>query len=273
MVGLPETGKTTYLTAFYVATEEGGGEVALAGYTDANRKYLNERMEELAECRRVTRTNEQEPEELRLTLIFDESAEESLLIPDLWGERIDRATEKRRIDEEFGDLTVKSDAILLFVRPEGLDPGDGLHDFAELCRMAGIEAEFQEGDVVTPEQWEVALAPPQVRLVDIVQELIALRNDAPLRLCLVVSAWDRTKGNLSPEQWTWENLPLLAQMLDSQPNISWTVFGVSAQGGDFEDEEDRQRLLDMELTERPIVAASDGKDSSIFAPIRWALDT
>jgi len=273
MVGLPETGKTTYLTAFFIAAEEGTGEVSLAGYTDANRKYLNERMEELAECRRVTRTNEQEPEELRLVLRFDSGAEESLLVPDLWGERIERAADKRRIDEEFGKLTVESNAVLLFLRPGGSTPGEGQHAFADLCRIAGLDPEVEPGNVIAPERWEIALAPAQVRHVDIVQELMALRGGAPLRLCLVISAWDKTNQELSPKEWLWENLSLLVQMIDSQDYIEWTAFGISAQGGDFENDEDRKRLLDTELIERPIVVALDGEASNIFAPVRWSLDT
>jgi hypothetical protein len=273
MVGLPDTGKTTYLTAFYIATEEGSGDVSIATHSDSDRKYLNERMEELAECKRVTRTNEQDPEELRLMLNFEGVGDESLLIPDLWGERIARATEKRRIDQEFGELTIDSDAILLFLRPKELSAAEGVHDFVELCRIAGLDFEPNPGAVVTPDQWEIALVTAQVRLVDIVQELMVLRNGASLRLCLVISAWDMSSGEISPQDWTWENLPLLAQVLDSQPGIEWTVFGVSAQGGDFEDEEDRKRLIDIELIDRPIVAAADGEESNIIAPIRWALDT
>ena len=273
MVGLPSTGKTTYLTAFYIATEEGGSDVRLAAYTDANRKYLNERMDELAECKPVTRTSEQEPEELRLAVAFDEGPGEALLIPDLWGERIDRATEKRRIDEEFGQLTISSDAILLFLNPKGLVPAEGVHDFAEICRCAGVEFEPNPDNVVTPDQWDVALMPDQVRLVDIVQQLMVLRKGAPLRICLVISAGDKVEGGISPIEWTWENLALLAQLLDSQPAIEWTVFGVSAQGGDFTDPEVCERLLDTELSKRPIVKARGGEESSITTPVRWALDT
>ena len=273
MVGAPATGKTTFLTAFYVATENGQGDVAITRYSDSDREHLNKMMEMLGECNEVVRTNEQEPAELRLTVSFGSGKEEQLLVPDMSGELIERAMLNRRIDEDFGQLIVDSDSVLVFLRADEMLSADPAQDLELLLRLAGVGGgSVQDESPATPDDWEIALAPTQVRLVDVVQQLMRLRDGAPVRLALIISAWDQTDGNLSPRQWSVENMPLLVQLLDGLSNVTWTVFGVSAQGGAFTDEPDRKRLENTELLNRPVVQDEAGLDSSVFAPICWALE-
>jgi hypothetical protein len=163
--------------------------------------------------------------------------------------------------------------VLLFLRADGLLSAEPVQDLSALLQLAGLEVDPAEASTgATPDDWDIDLAPTQVRLVDVVQELRRLRNGAPLRLTLVVSAWDRTDGNLSPRDWAVENLPLLVQLLDGLPEITWTVYGVSAQGGRFSDKKERERLEETELVKRPVVRDATGAESSIFAPVCWALE-
>jgi Double-GTPase 1 len=273
MLGFPETGKTTFLAAFYVATENGDGEVRITRYSEGDREHLNKMVEQLGECTEVDRTSEQEPKELRLSLAFSTGQKERLLVPDMSGELVERATTKRRIDEELGELTVESDSVLLFLRADEVLSAEPVQDLATLLQLVGLEIDPADASAdATPDDWDIDLAPTQVRLVDVVQELKRLRKEAPLRLTLIVSAWDQTNGKLSPREWAVENLPLLVQLLDGLPEITWTVFGVSAQGGNFSNESDRKRLENTELIERPLVLDAAGAASSVFAPVCWALE-
>lgn len=273
MVGLPATGKTTFLAAFYVAAEQGGSVAEIVNLSHDDREHLNKMMARLGRCENVVRTNEQEPQELRLWLQFEGGDRERLLVPDMSGELIERATESRRMNDVFAALAVENDAVILFLRPDHLVTGAAAQDFNDLLVLAGVETAVPSGQSVpSPEDWEIALAPTQVRLVDVVQQLQWLRRGSPLRLCLVISAWDATDGKLSPGDWAIENLPLLVQMLESQDDIDWTIFGVSAQGGDFGDAEERAALEKLELFERPRVFNAGGEASTIFDPVTWALD-
>lgn len=272
MVGLPDTGKTTFLAAFYVAAEHGGGGVEIVDLAAGDREHLNKMMERLSRCENVVRTSEQEPQEMRLSLHFSGGASERLLVPDMSGELIERGTIDRHMDDGFAELTVENDAILLFLRPDRLLTADPAQEFAELLAVAGIESDPGGAAAAPdPDDWEIALAPTQVRLVDIVEQLVLLRGGAPLRLCLVVSAWDATDDKLPPRGWAEEALPLLVQMLDARDDIDWTIFGVSAQGGDFGKEAERGRLEKLDLVERPVVLDAEGAKTTILAPISWAL--
>ncbi|HVQ58790.1 MAG TPA: hypothetical protein VMS60_07770 [Solirubrobacterales bacterium] len=273
MVGLPNTGKTTFLTAFFVATENGEGKVKITRYSDGDREHLNKMMERLAECEEVIRTSEQEPKELRLMVSVEDGPEERLVVPDMSGELVERGMASRRLNDEFAGLTIESGSVLMFLRADRLVAADPVQDFSALMRLVDSEADGAEGEApATPDDWEIGVAPTQVRLVDVVQELLHLRNDKPLRLGLIISAWDQTSGELSPRDWVVESLPLLVQLLDALPTVTWTVFGVSAQGGTFETKKDREDLEDVELLNRPIVKGRDGSASTVLAPVCWALE-
>jgi hypothetical protein len=274
MVGGHATGKTTFLAAYYVAAEDGGSGVEIVDLSAGDREHLNKMMGRLGRCENVVRTSEQEPQEMRLSLRFEDGGHERLLVPDLSGELIERATEKRRIDEVLARLTIDNDGVLLFLRPDRLVTAAPAQQFNDLLAIAGLDPgpDGPPGVIPSPEDWEIALAPTQVRLVDIVQQLLRLRDGAALRLCLIVSAWDATDDKLSPRDWALENMPLLVQMLDARDDIDWTIFGVSAQGGDFGDEAERARLEAIELIDRPIVLDANRSESTILAPISWALD-
>ncbi len=58
------------------------------------------------------------------------------------------------------------------------------------------------------------------------------------RIAIVLSAWDKVEEEgQSPERFVGERLPLLKQYLDSGADgWQWKVYGVSAQGGDYEKE-------------------------------------
>lgn len=161
--------------------------------------------------------------------------------------------------------------MLLFARTNGLLEHKTIEDLNQLLRELGEEP----GDDTAPDtadDWMIELAVTQARLTDIVQEILRLRNGRELRLGLVLSAWDtQLEQDLAPREWAERNLPLLVQTLDNESTIEWEVFGVSAQGGDFEGPE-RARLEKLDVIDRPIVHRSDGEEVGIAAPLRWALE-
>jgi hypothetical protein len=63
----------------------------------------------------------------------------------------------------------------------------------------------------------------------------------------------------------------LVQALENAPTIAWELFGVSAQGGDFDGPE-RAALEKLDVAERPKVRSRSGDLVGIGAPLRWALE-
>jgi hypothetical protein len=168
------------------------------------------------------------------------------------------------------ELVVNASGALLFVRIDDIVAAQGLADFSRL--MEGLTV-VSPGDVAPerPDDWRVELAATQARLADAVQEIVRLREGKPLRLGLMLSAWDK-EASRSPDTWARENLGLLCQLLDGQSSVEWTVFGASAQGGDFDDEQDLERLNDTPLSTRASIARLDGGEVSVSTPIEWVLD-
>jgi hypothetical protein len=177
----------------------------------------------------------------------------------------------RHLDEQLDQLVAGSNGAILFVRADRIVAAETLADFNTALEHAGQPAEGATAPE-RPEDWELALAPTQVRLADAVQELLRRRGSAPLRLALVLSAWDtQSETGLVPLQWAQRRLALLTQLLDGQESLEWSVFGVSAQGGDFSDAEQRDRLEKIDVSVRATVAHADGSEGGVGAPVRWAL--
>jgi len=272
MLGLHSAGKTTYAVVFYTACEGGRDGMAITKYAEGDRAYLNERADELANCKPLERTSQQARGELRLRVKLGSNRPERLLVmPDLSGELLRDSMTDRLLNEDLSQLMDESDAALLFVHSNRIIQPTNIADLNELLRRAG-EQPGGETARETPDDWEIDLAATQVQLTDIMQELMRLRGARPLRLGLILSAWDtQEEEGLSPGAWASEYLPLLVQMLESDPRVDWDVFGVSAQGGDFFGPE-RADLEDTDVAERPKVQRRDGQSAGIGAPLLWALE-
>jgi len=87
------------------------------------------------------------------------------------------------------------------------------------------------------EKWHPKDAPTAVQVVEMLQMLRcnALRSPAK-RLAIMLSAWDKVEEEgLDPEAFLARELPLLDQYLrQSDGGREFRVYGLSAQGGDYE---------------------------------------
>jgi Double-GTPase 1 len=151
--------------------------------------------------------------------------------------------------------------------PPTADPAPDVGDHEAPHQSADVPA---SAPAVEPGPWTPSQMPVDVRAVDLLQETLEERS-AMLPIVVIVSAWDReaTRG-VAPSQWLAQHVPLLAQFLDSNSDqLPHAVFGVSAQGRDFDDERPADA---QDPWDRAYLVGPDGTAGTLAAPIEWLLD-
>ena len=98
------------------------------------------------------------------------------------------------------------------------------------------------------------------------------RSHWPIRLAVVVSAWDAVDGATAetPYMWLQTRLPGLLSTIECNPQIGELgVFGVSAQGGPLSERDDL--LARGEIYDRAFARGAEGEPVSLAEPVRWAI--
>ena len=281
--GLPYVGKTSYLALLYLAIIQGrSGPIVLGSYSD-DREYLNEISQRLLRCEEAIHTEVGEERELGLSLEID-GRPVFLRIPDLSGETWEDALQNRRLPRVLDERVRGVTGIMLFVHSTKLEVGVSIAAAQQAAaELAGAES---ADDETTPDsdtevdttasetslvhQTKRRTQPTQVSLVDLLQLLCEERGRYSARVSLVISAWDSIGDLVTPQEWLAVNCPLTDQYLDA--NAEWldaTIWGVSAQGGDFKDPEAREKLLKQDAIDRAQVVESRGATAVVQDPLLW----
>mgnify|MGYP000019237360 CR=1 FL=1 len=151
-------------------------------------------------------------------------------------------------------------------------------DVAAMARALDLPA----NEAAQPVPWKPSMAPTQVQLVGLLGLLGATPLDiGPRRLVVMLSAWDKAKGErLTPREFLRAKLPLLSQYLDTNPKLwQWTVYGVSAQGGEYDDTQPgaqrKQEAQDLRAADEPSrrIELTDGVSTShdLTVPLVWLM--
>jgi hypothetical protein len=260
MVGLSNSGKTTFLAALYELVRSDPplpGALRQEREPD-EREYFHEIGQMWLRLERLTHTNTDRPRHAELHLQTEAGEQFELTSPDISGEDFNHAWEGDPWPEEVVEIAAAADGILIFVRRD---------DLVRPLLLPAADAKVEEA-----KEWSAASAPTQTKLADLLESLDSLAPRRP-PLALVVSAWDarREEAEVRPDQWLKLRLPLLWQMLESgREERPYSAFGVSAQGGDVTDQSERERLAKIEPpSRRSFVVAGDVKSADISAPISW----
>lgn len=276
VVGLPGSGKTTFLAALWDALSrpaDGPRPLSLARLP-AERQYLGRIHTRWLRCERTPRTRKGEGvRHLELELRSADSGETRLLIPDIAGEAFDELWEERTWAKGIYETAEAAQGVALFVHATDIVPPHPL-----LALEAGTPIPPDEGEEVEPpEPWDPAAAPTQVKLIDLIQAVSGADDQRKiLPLAIIFSAWD-TIGvdGLKPEQYLESQLPMLAQFLHAnEARLPSQSFGVSAQGGDVEDEAEAARLRSIDPpSDRVRVIEQTTVTHDITAPLRSLLES
>lgn len=276
-IGLPETGKTTYLAALWHVVCVGDVQASLKLVRlHGDQGYLNKIREQWAKAEVLGRTNPKNEEQVSMILADSESdAEVELCIPDLSGESFESDWAYRRMSQQRAALVSNADGALLFINPARVVKEVLITEVAEAAEdlddTPDDESTLSNEDI---EPWNPLQAPTQVQLVDLLQFLIGLNNRTPLRVAAIVSAWDLVPAPTLPNTWLESELPLLCQFIRSNSDkLQATCFGVSAQGGDLGKDAEKLQRLDSPSTRIQVVDETGCSTNDITLPIRWLMNS
>jgi|SRR5882724_2499614 len=242
-VGLPGSGKTTYLAALWHLMEAVEIPSSLSAESlQPDRTYLNRIRDNWLSFDEVGRTSLRDPETVNLVLRESRTLRRvDVTLPDLSGESFQLQWTNRYATREYNEYVKDCTGILLFVHPLELRhaplishvPNDGEEVTASSGSISGVS---DEPHTETVEEWAADKTPTQVQLVELIQFvkwLPPVRRH--LRLSIIVSAWDRVREPLlSPASWVERRAPLLSQfLLANHDELPFRIYGVSALGGDL----------------------------------------
>ena len=247
-----------------------------------DRSYLQRLGDQVARGEEIGRTEISTAEGMQLTLGFEEG-DVTVHIPDLGGETLRLLVEDRVWHRRLEDTVAASNAMLLFLHPEkvrlpitiamaeqilsrGRLPAgtDGLETSDKLSAESGTERElpkFRPGNACTAAQ-----------CLDALENILAYqRTQWPVRLGIVISAWDTVDGLPTPASWLKERLPALHSFVNANTDmVDWRVYGVSAQGGRYPGQ--REELLAQGSVRNRVYAQNANGDAvALTEPLRWVL--
>lgn len=277
IVGLPSSGKTTLLAALWHMVREAGSNTALSydGLRQGNYEHLNALAKRWRNGKIQQRTQVSGARDVTMCLKDTEGQKVEVSFPDLPGEDFARMWERRELDN--GMLgTLKAPALVLLINGDTIKAPAWIVERMALAKKTGLAP-----PKVEPTEWSADLAPTQVKIVDLLQMLMSGDLDiGGRRLALLISAWDKVEGDeKTPAEILESKLPLLNQYLrNGRDPWTWHVWGLSAQGGVYEDPEkdesfaETDRLRDLERPSDRIKVVDGTADSSdITAPLKWLI--
>lgn len=270
-IGLPGSGKTTFLAALWHVLSDGSGATSLRlTKLSGDRTYLNQIAMEWRECSQVLRTNLRAEQVVVLHLDGEGFGAFDLSIPDLAGEAFEQQLSDRRMSRRHNAFVQEATGVMLFLHPD-------VQKGTQLSVARRLEAELPGAHEEAPgagvdNTWSPELLPTQAKLVELLQLLLE-RTQRKLRVAVVVSAWDLVDKLGAPHEFVARELPLLQQFLEVNDDLfEYSIFGVSAQGGDITAAAEKQTLLELEDALKRIKVRQEQQTSQdITKPIAWLL--
>ncbi len=277
IIGLPKTGKTTFLAALWHELSPGNTSNELkVKFEPPESEHLNDITRKWLKFEEHGRTVPEFEKRISLTLETNKEGKvfESVF-EDISGETFKSQLEQRKWGKEYDHFVRQARGILLFIHPNEIkEPTTIMQALngSTLKNLENIESrslQQQKGYTVKFED-----IPTQVHLVELLQFMISVNiAQTPQNIGIVISAWDLIKDDYnSPKDWLKRRLPLLDQYLNANENyIHCKIFGVSAQGGDYEKDIERLKKYN-DPSERILVVDEDNSKLDITAPISWAIN-
>ncbi|KTC09414.1 hypothetical protein Q1J55_04000 [Pseudomonas syringae] len=294
VMGLPESGKTTFLAALWHLVEAGDTDcnLALDGYR-GNLKYLNKISEAWRTFQHVPRTTYGEEVDVSIGLRNQKTGERGIaFFPDVAGEVFDRQVIERRCRSEFVDAVSADDGVLFFITANTYEDFLSLAELNARLGFAGTETPIDADQTQTAERndesgnsgaspaghgraWRREDLPRQVKIVQILSDL----QRSPFtqrrrRVAIMISAWDLARGmNMTPRDWLACHMPLVNQYLKTN-NVYFEheIYGVSAQGVDLRNADAVDAAAKLPQSSRRIsIVGPEGDGHDLTLPLVWLM--
>lgn len=279
MVGMPESGKTTFLVSLCRTLMLAEIETLLKLESSAipnGIDNIEDLMRDLGRCHEVGRTLENTHYDIEIPLIDKKRNHINLLIPDLSGEFFRDLVRDRRLKREIVEKLNNADEILFFIntytmsketriRLQEKNATKLLKEETELIVVKETEKNSSINDTIKKKA-------NQSELVDLLQGIVFLKKKK-LRIKFIISAWDKVESDYklevpSPDEYIKKQLPLLYQYIQSNSEkFDSIIWGVSAQGGDFSVDEDLQKFKENNLYELIKVIDNNKSESNDLTKI------
>jgi hypothetical protein len=279
IVGLPESGKTTFLAAlWHLMTEQDiATTLRLKNLMSGDVSHLHEIAQRWRKAQMQERTLVGGNKMVRMNLTDATGAVACVTFPDIAGEEYRRMWENRVCDYEVADV-LRNGNVMFFINADSIKQPQWVVEMAATSEELGEE--YDPGAAV---QWNPRLSPTQVQIVGILQ---LLRNHpldtGPRRLAVMLSAWDKAEGEgKDPSAYLEAKLPLLAQYLrHGADGWSWRVYGLSAQGGEYDSlttvgppKAEAEKLRDMDRpSERIALVSGKNQTHDLTEPLAWLME-
>ncbi len=278
IIGLPESGKTTFLAALWHLVSERDVDTVLRYHNlqvgDAS--HLNKIAARWRDAKVQDRTAVNGNRLVSMNLLDSSLTALRVTFPDVPGEAYGRMWESRDCDPAIAAI-LDAQGVVLFIHADTVCAPKWVVDEVTLSRQIGLPP--PDGQ---PVPWEPSLSPTQVQLVDLLQLLRQPPLDiGPRRLAVMLSAWDKASAEgLSPEVFVDTKLPLLSQYLrGGADGWTWRIYGLSAQGGDYDPVEagkapvpeaaELRRLHNASERIRLVFGATESHD--LTEPLAWLM--
>ena len=273
MIGMPSSGKTTYLASLCRLLLYGGQETGWKlDVKDVPEGF--ERVQILIKninsYKAVKRTYGLELNNVALSLYNQNQEWMQFVVPDSSGEIFRDLVYDRRIASNIMDHIVESDMLLFFINVNTMiweeriklgeksaikqlneEQGDKVtqsaEDIVEEYARDRENEQIKSKEQVKNKEKEQKKYNNQSALVELLQNIIYLVPHS-LNIRFVISAWDLVEkefkqDKVTPKEYIKIKLPLLYQYLEFNSKLfDYEIWGVSAQGGDFDDEDDLKKL-------------------------------
>ena len=261
LLGLPKTGKTTFIAALWSFLSSGPPADAyrIAEYPD-DPTYLNEIADAWARGDPMPRNSLGSEDRIEFTISRPAGAHLTLVLPDLPGETFLDAVVRPRIEETTAAAVVGVDLLLLFVN------GESARTYSALGDMPTNSRDDME---VSPREFAIEELDSDTLNTELVQRMdFLLQTRTRPALAVVVAAWDAVCDTArTPRKWLTREQPMLAQLLMEYGRSSTVeVIGVSAQGANYTDD---PAIVEQLADIRPWGCDAGGERTDICGPLVW----
>lgn len=280
LIGLPSTGKTSFLAALWYAIQQNLAPTGLVlKKLDGDSTYLNKIRAAWLAFKPVGRNPTDTETFVSMWLKRPDGDEEvHLTFPDVSGESFKQQWTSRQLTVSYDKCLKTANGGILFIHPKSIIQPLRITEVDDLAALIDDDVAVEAAEPATsappPTPWDVEKAPTQVQLVELLQFLKSQPHfRPPFRLAIAISAWDLVAvSKMSPESWVQEQLPLLRQFLTSNcSSFEVAFYGISAQGGNYEGS-DVAKLHKKNPAKRiEIVGGSVKSKHDITEPLQWLM--